>query len=83
LLSTDSNHGRKSTLEKKKKTVYIKITACTNSLHKKNFNQILVNEDSITKLTIATPFGNYSYRCMPFGIINGNSTFARAVYLAM
>lgn len=35
------------------------------------FNQIAVAEDSIPKLTIATPFGNWSYRVTPFGIQNG------------
>lgn len=37
----------------------------------KGFNQIAVAEDSIPKLTIATPFGNWSYRVMPFDVQNG------------
>lgn len=39
----------------------------------KGFNQIKVHEDSVPKLTITTPFG----------ILNGSSTFSRAVYMAM
>lgn len=49
----------------------------------KGFNQILVDEDSIPKLTMATPWGCYSYRVMPFGIVNGPSCFSLAIYLAM
>lgn len=41
----------------------------------KGFHQIAVEKESIPKLTIATPFGSYSYRVMPFGIQNGPSTF--------
>lgn len=49
----------------------------------KGFHAIAVDEKSIPKLTIATPFGNYSYTCMPFGVINGPATFSRAIYLAL
>lgn len=49
----------------------------------KGFHQILVDPDSIPKLTIATPFGCYSYRVMPFGVINGPSYFSRAIHLAL
>lgn len=49
----------------------------------KGFNQILVDEDSIPKLTMATPWGCFSYRVMPFGVKNGPACFSRAIYLAM
>ncbi|KAG0733775.1 hypothetical protein G6F16_013447 [Rhizopus arrhizus] len=49
----------------------------------KAFQQIAVEEESIPKLTIATPWGTYSYRCMPFGVLNGPSCFSRCVYLAI
>lgn len=49
----------------------------------KGFHQIAVDEKSVPKLTIATPWGCYSYRVLPFGVINGPSCFARAIHLAM
>lgn len=49
----------------------------------KAFQQIAVEEESIPKLTIATPWGNYSYTCVPFGVLNGPSCFSRCVYLAI
>ena len=49
----------------------------------KGFNQIAVDEETIPKLTMAVPWGNFSFVVMPFGITNGPSTFARAIYLAM
>ncbi|KAG0755447.1 hypothetical protein G6F33_011500 [Rhizopus arrhizus] len=49
----------------------------------KGFNQIKVAEDSIQKLTMATPWGCFSFKVMPFGIVNGPATFSRAIYLAM
>ncbi|KAG0913975.1 hypothetical protein G6F57_011256 [Rhizopus arrhizus] len=49
----------------------------------KGFNQIRVAEDSVQKLTMATPWGCYSFKVMPFGIVNGPATFSRAIYLAM
>lgn len=49
----------------------------------KGFHQIAVDEQSVPKLTIATPFGNYSYTVLPFGILNGPSTFSRCIYLAL
>ncbi|SAM01135.1 hypothetical protein [Absidia glauca] len=32
---------------------------------------------------MATPWGNYSYQVMPFGIVNRPSTFARCIYMAL
>lgn len=49
----------------------------------KAFQQIAVEEQSVPKLTIATPWGAYSYRCVPFGVLNGPSAFSRCVYLAI
>lgn len=49
----------------------------------KGFHQIAMDPDSVTKLTITTPFGCYSYRVMPFGVINGPSCFSRAIHLAL
>ncbi|KAG1036469.1 hypothetical protein G6F43_013045 [Rhizopus delemar] len=49
----------------------------------KGFNQILVEDDSIPKLTMATPWGCFSYRVLPFGVVNGPACFSRAIYLAM
>jgi hypothetical protein len=49
----------------------------------KGFHQIAVNQQSVNKLTISTPFGNYSYVCMPFGVQNGPSVFCRAIHLAL
>jgi hypothetical protein len=49
----------------------------------KGFNQIAVDEKSVHKLTMTTQWGCFSYKAMPFGIINGPSTFSRAIYLAI
>ncbi|OBZ81681.1 Transposon Tf2-6 polyprotein, partial [Choanephora cucurbitarum] len=49
----------------------------------KAFQQIAVEEESIPKLTIATPWGSYSYRCVPFGVLNGPAVFSRCVYLSI
>lgn len=55
--------------------------ACCDLL--KAFQQIAVEDESIPKLTIASPWGSYSYRCLPFGILNGPAAFARCVYFAL
>ncbi|OBZ81454.1 Transposon Ty3-I Gag-Pol polyprotein, partial [Choanephora cucurbitarum] len=49
----------------------------------KAFQQIAVEDESIPKLTIATPWGSYSYRCIPFGVLNGPVAFSRCVFLAI
>ncbi|KAG1145640.1 hypothetical protein G6F37_012113 [Rhizopus arrhizus] len=49
----------------------------------RGFNQIAVDEETIPNLTMATPWGCFSYKVMPFGIVNGPATFSRAIYLAM
>ncbi|SAM01600.1 hypothetical protein, partial, partial [Absidia glauca] len=49
----------------------------------KGFHQIGVHPNSIDKLTITTPFGNFSYTVMPFGIVNGPSVFSRMITMAL
>ncbi|KAG1135472.1 hypothetical protein G6F38_012775 [Rhizopus arrhizus] len=49
----------------------------------KGFNQIAADEETIPKLTMAAPWGCFSYKVMPFGIVNDPATFSRAIYLAM
>ncbi|SAM02995.1 hypothetical protein [Absidia glauca] len=49
----------------------------------KGFHQIGVHPNSIDKLTITTPFGNFSYTVMPFGIVNGPSVFSRMISMAL
>ncbi|CEP08716.1 hypothetical protein [Parasitella parasitica] len=49
----------------------------------KGFHQIACDDDTIPKLQITTPFGSYCYTVMPFGVRNGPSIFARAIYLAL
>jgi hypothetical protein len=49
----------------------------------KGFHQIGVHPDSVDKLTITTPFGNFSYTAMPFGIVNGPSVFSRMIAMAL
>src|SRR6478735_688804 len=57
------------------------VFSCLDCL--KGFHQIAVDPESIPKLTITTPWGCYSYRVLPFGVINGPSCFSRAIHLAM
>lgn len=49
----------------------------------KGFNQIAVDDDTIPKLTMSTPWGLFSYCVMPFGIKSGPAVFCRMIYLAM
>lgn len=50
----------------------------------KGFHSIgCADEETIKKLTITTPYGNYSYKKTPFGIVNGPSVFSRAIHLAL
>jgi hypothetical protein len=49
----------------------------------KGFHQIAVHENSIDKLTITTHLGNFSYTVMPFGVINGPSTFSRLINMVI
>ncbi|KAG2193801.1 hypothetical protein INT47_009943 [Mucor saturninus] len=49
----------------------------------KSFHQIKVAKESVEKLTVNTPWGAYSYKCMPFGLKNASFTLARAIHLAL
>ncbi|KAG2222128.1 hypothetical protein INT45_007564 [Circinella minor] len=64
-------------LGKKGTTVYTSIDLL------KGFNQLKCDEETSAKLTMATPFGNYSYQVCPFGVVNGPHCFSRSIYLAM
>ena len=41
------------------------------------YNQVLVSPADQLKTTFRTPWGTYSYRNMPFGLINVGATFQR------
>jgi hypothetical protein len=41
------------------------------------YNQVLVAEEDRPKTTFVTPWGTYSYVCMPFGLKNVGATFQR------
>ena len=43
------------------------------------YNQVLVSPADQLKTTFRTPWGTYSYRKMPFGLINAGATFQRAM----
>jgi transposase InsO family protein len=49
----------------------------------KGFHQIAVHSNSIDKLTITTHMGNFSYTVMPFGVVNGPSTFSRLINMVI
>jgi hypothetical protein len=39
------------------------------------YNQVLVSEEDRLKTTFWTKWGTFSYKCMPFGMINVGATF--------
>ena len=41
------------------------------------YNQVLVAEEDRLKTTFRTRWGNFTYRRMPFGLINARTTFQR------
>jgi hypothetical protein len=43
------------------------------------YNQVLVLEEDHLKTTFRTKWGTFSYKCMPFGLINTGETFQRAM----
>ncbi|KAG1136095.1 hypothetical protein G6F38_012310 [Rhizopus arrhizus] len=45
--------------------------------------KIAVDDDTIPKLTMSTPWGLFSYCVMPFGIKSSPAVFCRMIYLAM
>ena len=46
------------------------------------YNQVLVTNSDQLKTSFKTPWGTFSYRRMPFGIINAGATFQRAIDIA-
>ena len=46
------------------------------------YNQVLLAEEDRLKTTFRTRWGTFSYRRMPFGIINIGATFQRAMDIA-
>jgi hypothetical protein len=43
------------------------------------YNQLLVSKHDKYKTTFITPWGTYSYICMPFGLMNVGATFQRVI----
>jgi hypothetical protein len=43
------------------------------------YNQVLVSEEDRLKTTFQTKWGTFSYKHMPFGLINARETFQRAM----
>ena len=43
------------------------------------YNQVLVAEEERLKTTFRTKWGTFTYRRMPFGLINAGATFQRAM----
>lgn len=39
------------------------------------YNQVMIDEEDRLKMTFMTKWGNFSYRRMPFGLINAGPTF--------
>ena len=46
------------------------------------YNQVLVVEEDRLKMTFRTRWGLFSYRRMPFGLINAGATFQRDMDIA-
>ena len=46
------------------------------------YNQVLVAEEDRLKTTFRTKWGTFTYRRMPFGLINAGATFQRAMDIA-
>ena len=46
------------------------------------YNQVLVAEEDRLKTTFKTKWGTFSYRRIPFGLINAGATFQRAMDIA-
>ncbi|CEP12513.1 hypothetical protein [Parasitella parasitica] len=45
----------------------------------KGFNAIGVVSSSVNKLSVSTPFGAFSYKALPFAVLNGPSAYASQV----
>jgi hypothetical protein len=46
------------------------------------YNQVPVLEEDRLKSTFLTKWGTFSYKCMPFGLINARENFQRAMDVA-
>ena len=46
------------------------------------YNQVLVTKQDRLKTTFRTKWGTFTYRRMPFGLMNGRATFQRAMHIA-
>jgi hypothetical protein len=46
------------------------------------YNQVLVRKEDQNKTTFTTPWGNFKYLRMPFGLLNAGATFQRAMDFA-
>ena len=44
-----------------------------------SYNQILLDEEDREKTAFITPWGNFCYRVMPFGLKNAGATYQRAM----
>ena len=46
------------------------------------YNQVLITTSDQLKTSFITPWGNFAYRRVPFGLINASATFQRAMDIA-
>ena len=46
------------------------------------YNQVSVHPDDQEKTAFTTPWGNFMYAKMPFGLMNAGATFQRVVDIA-
>jgi hypothetical protein len=46
------------------------------------YNQVFMSPPDQLKTTFRTPWGTYTYRKMPFGLINAGATFQRAMEIS-
>jgi hypothetical protein len=46
------------------------------------YNKVLVHPNDRLKTTFRTKWRTYAYQKMPFGLINGGTTFQRSMYIS-